>query len=297
MLQILLSFGALYTFIPIIIIVILIAAAAGLSRGWDVFTLFGFAALVGLARGAGRGHAGRGLASGRYEAGSSRAARWRAKVPTGLKAPAQAASAYAGTSIRNAVIKKLNANKAADKTAAATAAGSAVGANAGKGWVASWKKTLNDERDRVARVNTANASKGAPLQTPEANKSKTHVAGWKSWYGRQFKMKKFLSPTYYKEESIKNYEKSIKNIEKGDIKKVEISKFVRTEDWRNRIGGWSTPKTNAKKMDEIEKKTKAGQELTKKEQTLKEKKDEEERWIAEWKKELDEKKAKKAQKA
>ena len=77
MLSVVLSFGALYTFIPIIIIIILIAAAAGLSRGWDLFTLFGFAVLTDFARGAGRGAAGKGLNVSRYQAGSAAGARLR----------------------------------------------------------------------------------------------------------------------------------------------------------------------------------------------------------------------------
>ncbi len=44
---VLLSFGAVYAYIPIIIIVILIAAAAGLSRGTDIFAIFGIGTLIG----------------------------------------------------------------------------------------------------------------------------------------------------------------------------------------------------------------------------------------------------------
>ncbi|MGC8687494.1 MAG: hypothetical protein ACP5RM_02220 [Candidatus Micrarchaeia archaeon] len=64
----LLSLGAIYTFIPIIIILILIAAAAGLTRGMDVFALFGIGTLMGMASGGSRG-AGKGLTSGnKYKA-------------------------------------------------------------------------------------------------------------------------------------------------------------------------------------------------------------------------------------
>jgi hypothetical protein len=58
----LLSIGAIYTFIPIIIILILIAAAAGLTRGMDLFALFGIGTLMGLASGGSRG-VGKGLTS------------------------------------------------------------------------------------------------------------------------------------------------------------------------------------------------------------------------------------------
>lgn len=57
----LMSLSAIYALIPLIIIIILIAAAAGLSRGADLFSLLGFGALIGIARGTGVGGAGRGL--------------------------------------------------------------------------------------------------------------------------------------------------------------------------------------------------------------------------------------------
>ncbi|MGC8652107.1 MAG: hypothetical protein ACP5UH_02555 [Candidatus Micrarchaeia archaeon] len=61
--QVLLSIGAIYAFIPIIIILILIAAAAGLMRGTDIFAFFGIGTLMGMASGAGRG-AGKGFSGG-----------------------------------------------------------------------------------------------------------------------------------------------------------------------------------------------------------------------------------------
>ncbi len=63
MLPIILSIGAIYAFIPIIVIIILIAAAAGLMRGTDIFALFGIGTLMGMASGIGKG-AGKGLGSG-----------------------------------------------------------------------------------------------------------------------------------------------------------------------------------------------------------------------------------------
>ncbi len=43
-----LSFGGVYAFVPIVIIVILIAAAAGLSRGTSIFSAFGIGAIIGI---------------------------------------------------------------------------------------------------------------------------------------------------------------------------------------------------------------------------------------------------------
>lgn len=54
-LAVVLSFNAIYALIPIIVIVILIAAGAGMSRGWDIFSALGMGALMGLVSGAQRG--------------------------------------------------------------------------------------------------------------------------------------------------------------------------------------------------------------------------------------------------
>ncbi len=64
MLQVALSIGAIYAFIPIVIIIILIAAAAGLTRGSDLFAVFGIGALMGIKGATAAGGAGRGLKSG-----------------------------------------------------------------------------------------------------------------------------------------------------------------------------------------------------------------------------------------
>jgi hypothetical protein len=50
MIFIILSLGALNAFIPLIIILILIAAAAGLMRGYNIFSIFGISALLGMAQ-------------------------------------------------------------------------------------------------------------------------------------------------------------------------------------------------------------------------------------------------------
>lgn len=63
-----LSFNAVYTLIPIIIIVILIAAGAGLSRNMDFFALMGFGTIMGAARPGGR--VGKGFGSTKYGGGN-----------------------------------------------------------------------------------------------------------------------------------------------------------------------------------------------------------------------------------
>ncbi|MGC8567707.1 MAG: hypothetical protein ACP5LP_00460 [Candidatus Micrarchaeia archaeon] len=58
---IILSFGAIYSLIPIILILLLIIAAAGLGRGLGIFDLLGVGTLLGLTKGAAKGGTGRGL--------------------------------------------------------------------------------------------------------------------------------------------------------------------------------------------------------------------------------------------
>jgi len=55
MLAVLLSFGAVNSLIPLLIIIMLIAAAAGLTRGYDLFAIFGIGTLVGAASAAKKG--------------------------------------------------------------------------------------------------------------------------------------------------------------------------------------------------------------------------------------------------
>jgi len=55
MLAVLLSFGAVNSLIPLLIIIILIAAAAGLTRGYNLFAIFGIGTLVGAASAAKKG--------------------------------------------------------------------------------------------------------------------------------------------------------------------------------------------------------------------------------------------------
>ena len=58
--MIILSFSAILTLVPIIVIIILIGAAAGLSRGMDFFSFFGLSSLLGFSQG---GAAGKGFKS------------------------------------------------------------------------------------------------------------------------------------------------------------------------------------------------------------------------------------------
>ncbi len=58
LIPVLLSLGALNALVPVIIILILIAAAAGLSRGTDLFALFGVGAMIGMGAGFTQGRGG-----------------------------------------------------------------------------------------------------------------------------------------------------------------------------------------------------------------------------------------------
>ena len=65
-----LSFGGVYAFVPIVIIVILIAAAAGLSRGASIFSAFGIGAIIGLGGSFGGGGRGKALHKQGYGGGA-----------------------------------------------------------------------------------------------------------------------------------------------------------------------------------------------------------------------------------
>ncbi len=70
MIAVLLSFNVILPLVPVIIIAILIVAAAGLTRGADIFALLGIGALIGLGGGRGggigRAGAGKGIAGFKY---------------------------------------------------------------------------------------------------------------------------------------------------------------------------------------------------------------------------------------
>jgi len=82
MIAIILSIGAINAFIPLIIILILIVAAAGLMRGYNIFALFGIGVLLG--------GAGKATLAGKNAAGQTKGV--RAGLKTGQKA--QALGAY-----------------------------------------------------------------------------------------------------------------------------------------------------------------------------------------------------------
>ena len=66
MIAVLLSFNVILPLVPVIIIAILIMAAAGLTRGMDMFALLGIGSLMGLGGKAGGGNAGKGLGKVKY---------------------------------------------------------------------------------------------------------------------------------------------------------------------------------------------------------------------------------------
>ncbi|MCL4389117.1 hypothetical protein M1397_00695 [Candidatus Marsarchaeota archaeon] len=65
MLQVsIMSIGAIYALIPLVVIIILIAAAVGLTRGTDIFALFGLGAIMGIGGGVGGGRTGNAIRGG-----------------------------------------------------------------------------------------------------------------------------------------------------------------------------------------------------------------------------------------
>ena len=101
---VLLSFNAIYVLIPIILIIILIAAAAGLTRGTDIFELLGFGAIMGFTSGMGQGRA-KGLRGRRYSSGGSKGAQRLQKRSRAAKAKSRGAAAKANRKSGGSVVK------------------------------------------------------------------------------------------------------------------------------------------------------------------------------------------------
>jgi hypothetical protein len=83
LIPILLSFDIIEALVPVIIILVLIAAAAGLTRGMDMFALFGLGSLMGFAN-SGSGRVGKGLRGTRYGADAVRRGRAASKANGGV---------------------------------------------------------------------------------------------------------------------------------------------------------------------------------------------------------------------
>jgi hypothetical protein len=112
MVGILATTPSLYDLAPIVLIIIFIVAAAGVTKGGDIFQFFGVASLLGITGGVGGGGAGKGLRTGKP---STRAARMSASYKAGAKLTAVGSKAT---------------SKAATKAAASTAAAASAGAAA-----------------------------------------------------------------------------------------------------------------------------------------------------------------------
>ncbi|MCL4387762.1 hypothetical protein M1567_01265 [Candidatus Marsarchaeota archaeon] len=92
LISVLLSFDIIEALVPVIIILILIAAAAGLTRGTDIFALFGLGTIMGFAN-AGSGRVGKGLKGTRYGADAIKRGRAAGKARGGLVKNAKKARA------------------------------------------------------------------------------------------------------------------------------------------------------------------------------------------------------------
>ncbi len=92
LIPVLLSFDIIEAIVPVIIILVLIAAAAGLTRGTDIFALFGLGTIMGFAN-AGSGRVGKGFKGTRYGADSIKRGRAAGKAKKGLIKKAKKAKA------------------------------------------------------------------------------------------------------------------------------------------------------------------------------------------------------------
>ena len=118
LLPILLSFNAVLPLIPLSIIVILIAAGAGMTRGFSIFAFFGLDAMVGMTRGYGGGGAGKGLKGASYnrKAGSRSVVQGKArKVAKPLKARHKAKVDAKNKAKADAMKKQMGINREPNK--------------------------------------------------------------------------------------------------------------------------------------------------------------------------------------
>ncbi len=116
LIPVLLSFDIIEALVPVIIILVLIAAAAGLTRGTDIFALFGLGTIMGFAN-SGSGRVGKGLKGTRYGADSIKRGRAAGKAKNGLVANARKAKAkYGKDKARSIEAKKNLRDRSAKKT-------------------------------------------------------------------------------------------------------------------------------------------------------------------------------------
>ncbi|MCL5106266.1 MAG: hypothetical protein M1331_02650, partial [Candidatus Marsarchaeota archaeon] len=134
--MILLSFSAILTLVPIIVIIILIGAAAGLSRGMNFFSFFGLSSLLGFSqgsRGAGKGFRSLGNIKTGASAGALKEARKRTAkgVPKYFKERKKTKQKLAGRMFEMAQNYSAASNKASVLTKTPLIKGKTAGALGG----------------------------------------------------------------------------------------------------------------------------------------------------------------------
>jgi len=151
-----LSLGAINMLIPIIVIIILIAAAGASMRGYDIFNVFGVAALMGVST--------RGTMAKQNPLKTGGASKFRGKGKTYTMVQGKTAGKL------NAYAKRQKAAKEIRKRIEAGAAAGAAATGAGAGGAATAKtiKTMNPPSS-----GNKGAIGGTAKGAPEANKIKT----------------------------------------------------------------------------------------------------------------------------
>ena len=196
-----LSFGGVYAFVPIVIIVILIAAAAGLSRGTSIFSAFGIGAIIGIGGsfGGGRGKAlhkqgyggkavQRNIARGKIQGKKLGKAHLKKAVALskGGAAALKARSISKNSNLTNALAEKGRAALSkkglpTDIVAGATVGGIGFSTMAGSQVLKKREKTAKEKetarknllqaQERLSGYGAAGSAQGAPLSAPSAKAS------------------------------------------------------------------------------------------------------------------------------
>ena len=234
-----LSFGGVYAFVPIVIIVILIAAAAGLSRGTSIFSAFGIGAIIGLGGSFGGGGRGKALHKQGYGGKAAQRRAAAAKIQGKKLGKGHLKKAAALSKGGAAALKARSISKNSSLTSALAEKGAAalskkglptdIVAGATVGWIGfstmlgskvlkgrektakakeEARKNLLQAKEKLSSYGAAGSAQGAPLSAPSAKASE------KLGTIEKHKVKKM------EEQSEKTKAKLTKTVEKAEAKSL-----------------------------------------------------------------------------
>ena len=234
LIPVLLSFDIIEALVPVIIVLILIAAAAGLTRGTDIFALFGLGTIMGFAN-AGSGRVGKGLKGTRYGADVIKRGRAAGKAKGGLVKNAKAAKAKYNAAkakapeARNRLLNraekrinkrlvKLQKNKLGNSPKAVKLRAKLNKINATKKAIYNAQKVakniVNNPRSNIAALGLAGGMSLSPasIKKLQGKKISGRANALKSRYNKQAQKENSLQQQHlkqgiYKQNSITNFDK------------------------------------------------------------------------------------------